>query len=109
MDYLIPTLLQQYSFQPSDVVFDTEALQEIIDTYTDGENGVRNLKRCLDTILSKVNTARFLGEPSTIVNYEMRDFGLPYHITKSRVGKLIENTAIQGPTSSNQVWKMMYL
>ena len=41
-------------FNKEDISFE-KALEYIINTFTEKEEGVRNLKRCLETIISKIN------------------------------------------------------
>jgi ATP-dependent Lon protease len=55
---------------PSDVVFTDEAVAYIVERYTAKEKGVRNLKRCVETIYSKLNmdrlTKRLVTFPVTV-------------------------------------------
>jgi len=46
--YLIPRLLQNTGLTNDDIKFNDEIIRSIINKYTNGEEGVRNLKRCLD-------------------------------------------------------------
>lgn len=57
-DFLIPSIEKNIPLKTTDhpdrkLVI--ECLGYIIDTYTDSEKGVRNLKRCLETIYKKIN------------------------------------------------------
>ena len=54
-DYLLPELMDTFMFKMEDITFEKEAIEYIIETHTEKEEGVRNLKRCLETIISKVN------------------------------------------------------
>ena len=53
--YLLPELLSTYGFNENEIQFDDDSLLSIIENNTNKEEGVRNLKRCLETIISKVN------------------------------------------------------
>ena len=44
-----------------DIVIPEETIHHIIDTYTEGETGVRNLKRCLEIVYTKLNLYRLLN------------------------------------------------
>ena len=52
-EYLIPEIYETYSFREEDIIFTDEIIQKMITNYTQGEEGVRNLKRCIETIISK--------------------------------------------------------
>ena len=47
-----------------------EVINNIIDKYTNNEKGVRNLKRCLEIIYSKLNLYRLMKEGSSLFNKE---------------------------------------
>tara|TARA_B110000858_G_scaffold198150_1_gene262848 strand:+ start:6300 stop:8306 length:2007 start_codon:yes stop_codon:yes gene_type:complete len=59
-DYLIPSLLKEFSLQPSDITFEDAAIHTLIDTHCNNEKGVRNLKRNVETIIAKLNVMRYL-------------------------------------------------
>ena len=59
-DYLIPKILEQAKFDISDVVFQDDVLEYIINDFTEKESGVRNLKRCLEIIYTKLNLYRLM-------------------------------------------------
>lgn len=56
--YLVPVFAEQLKFTPEDVVLTDDILAEIVEKYTGTEQGVRNLKRCLETVYSKLNLLR---------------------------------------------------
>ena len=58
-EYLLPEICENIGFMLSDVVFTDEILNHIISVHTD-EQGVRNLKRCLETIISKLNLLKIV-------------------------------------------------
>ena len=58
-DYLLPELLESYNYKDS-IVLDNDIIKNIIENFTNNEQGVRNLKRCLETIISKVNMYELL-------------------------------------------------
>ena len=65
-NHLIPSLCQQFSFKPNNIIIDDETLTHIIHK-TDSEAGVRNLKRSLECILSNLNLKELL-ESNTLKN-----------------------------------------
>ena len=54
-DYILPEILSTFQFSPTEIIFEKESIIYIIDKYTNKEEGVRNLKRCLESIVSKIN------------------------------------------------------
>ena len=60
--HMIPKILQEYAFQPKDLVFDDSILTHII-SITEEEDGVRKLKRSLEDIVSNMNVHRLLNKP----------------------------------------------
>ena len=87
-----------YDFKDTDIVFTDEILKYIIQTYTEREEGVRNLKSCIETIVSKVNIYALTrsesgetGEDSVTndLSFTIKDYKLPLHLTRDQVDKLL--------------------
>jgi ATP-dependent Lon protease len=77
-DYLIPVMNKDFNM--SELVWTDEILDYIIEK-TDTESGVRNFKRKLETIFSKINLLR-ISSPEKI--------NFPFTITKSLIDEFIE-------------------
>lgn len=100
--YLIPKLLSNVKFNKEDIIFTDETLRIIIDKYTENESGVRNLKRCLESIIMKLNTLRLTNNtfttgasPNTqLIPYYLNNYKLPMTITESVVEKLLNSTSL---------------
>ena len=45
----------QVNFKKEDIVIPNETIDYIVENYTQNEKGVRNLKRCLEIIYTKIN------------------------------------------------------
>jgi ATP-dependent Lon protease len=90
-DYLLPKIREQVKFSEEDVVITDEALHHIIDTHCDKEDGVRNLKRCLEIIYTKLNLYRLMKPGSNLFEEEMAlTVEFPFTVTKEVVDKLIK-------------------
>ena len=50
-----------------------ECIKSIIENYCDSEKGVRNMKRCLETIYSKLNLYRLMDSNTNLFNKEYTD------------------------------------
>jgi ATP-dependent Lon protease len=59
-EYLLPRLLETYGFQPGDIAINDETMTEILNKYEEKEEGVRNLRRCLENVVAKVNVYRLI-------------------------------------------------
>ena len=101
-EYLVPKILSNVKFRPEDIVFSNDTIGHIIDSYTGGECGVRNMKRCLESVIMKLNTLRLTSQNpalgcspnSQLIPYYLANYKLPMHITSSIVHKLIGQTSL---------------
>jgi len=96
-NYLIPRLLSAYNLKPTDIVFDDAVIEDIIERVAQ-EEGVRNLKRGIDAIISWINMRRYVpnmvpdadAKCSTSTNNEPIKIELPIKITGQLVKKYIK-------------------
>ena len=63
-DYLLKEVLNNLGMKEGDVILPEETIHHLVTRYSPTSSGVRNLKRCLETLCMKINTARFLGQAS---------------------------------------------
>ena len=90
---MLPKIRQQVAFKEEDIEIPDETLEEIIsnDSITKGEEGVRNLKRCLETIHTKLNMFRLMKPEKNIFAKELDlTVTFPVSVTKDHVKKLIK-------------------
>jgi ATP-dependent Lon protease len=66
-----------------------DIVEHIIEHYTSSEKGVRELKRCLQTVMSKLNLLRFYNNPK-LVPFAISDFALPFILKKSHIELLLK-------------------
>jgi len=101
-DYLLPKIREQVKFSTEDIIIPEESLYYIIETHCDKEDGVRNLKRCLEIIYTKLNLYRLMRPGSNLFEGEMAlEVEFPLTVTKEVIDKLIkkerdDNMAIRG-------------
>ena len=93
-DYLIPEVYDNYEFKVDEICIDDEIIKHIIQTYTDGEEGVRNLKRCIETIVSKINIYMLTydkedSESTKDLSFAIKDFQIPLTITREHTEALL--------------------
>lgn len=82
--YLMPTILQQFGFKEHEVSVDDEAIEYIINTVPE-EDGVRNLKRGLESVLSSVNLLRYTKQDDN------NTFKFPFTVTSAFAKKCLKN------------------
>jgi ATP-dependent Lon protease len=91
-DYLLPELMETFRFNKQDITFDKEAIEYIIETHTEKEEGVRNLKRCLETIISKINIynlSQAHNDKQIPLTFEIDNFSIPLNIDKNMTDSLL--------------------
>ena len=93
-DYLLPKIREQVNFNAEDVIIPDETIQYIVSNtaLTKNEDGVRNLKRCLEIIYTKLNLFR-LVKPDTKIFGKDIDIKVtfPITVTKKEVDIFIKN------------------
>tara|TARA_B110000977_G_scaffold50882_1_gene69130 strand:+ start:542 stop:2083 length:1542 start_codon:yes stop_codon:yes gene_type:complete len=89
-NYLVPTILKEYKL--SDISFDGECVREIIHNFTEGEEGVRNLRRCIETIISKINVLCLVKNNNNLIDCSIDNLQFPLVIKKHMLSKLIKKT-----------------
>ena len=68
-----------------------QPIDYMVENFTEGENGVRNLKRCLEIIHTKLNLYRLMNPESKLFEKEMSlKVEFPFTVTKEIVSKLIK-------------------
>lgn len=90
-NYLLPKIQEQIKFAPNDIQITEEALNYIIDNNCEKESGVRNLKRCLEIIYTKLNLYRLMKPGSSLFGEEMlSNVTFPFKVDNTIVHKLIK-------------------
>ena len=104
--YLIPSILNQISFQEGDIVIPDDTMSYIIENYTMEEKGVRNLKRCLEVICTKLNLYRLMKPGSKLYEEETcLEVSFPYTVSVEIVRKLVKST----DNIRSEIFKSMYV
>ena len=93
-NYLLPKIREQVSFKKDEIIIPDDVLEYIINTpgMTRDEDGVRNFKRCLEIIYTKLNLFRLVKSDSNILTKEIDlKVTFPFTVTKKDVDALIKN------------------
>lgn len=92
--HLLPKIREQINFTEEDVILPDEVIQYLAsDTnFTKGESGVRNLKRCLEIIYTKLNLFRLVKPEDNLFAKDIDvNVSFPFTVTKKVVDILIKN------------------
>jgi ATP-dependent Lon protease len=82
-EYLVPGALKEAGLHEK-VSINKDILKHMIENHTGGEAGVRELKRCIQTVVSKINLLRFYNNPKQ-VPFSIEGFGLPFTVKQSHI------------------------
>lgn len=85
--YVIDELLKNIGITRDDFNITDGALEYIISNYSKSDS-VRSLKRCIETILLKINTIKLLGKTVKDIklSFSIENYSLPITITEKNVG-----------------------
>ena len=102
-DYLSKELCKNLCLQNDDVEFSSDVMKYIIQNYCKDDKGVRGIKRCMETILLKINSAQFLGD---LCKYKtIKNVTFPVKISTDMVKELVDKPDNQ----DNKYLHSMYL
>jgi len=109
-NYQLPVIYKQVNFQTEDITIPDETIKHIVNNYTKNgdtiEEGVRNLKRCLEIIFTKLNLYRLIKPDTNLFEADISfDVKFPISITSDVVDKLI----VKNENEDNSVWKNWYV
>jgi ATP-dependent Lon protease len=101
--YLLPKIAKQVNFTPDDIVLKDDILRSIItdERYSRKEDGVRNLKRSLEIIYTKLNLYRVMNKDNPFFEkYKQipRNIDFPHTLTTRDLELLIKQNDYLSPT-----------
>ena len=103
-NYLLPKIREQINFKLDEIIITDEAINHIIENNCNNEDGVRNLKRCLEIIYTKLNLYRLMKPGTNLFEQDMTlKVEFPFTVTKTIVEKLIKSK------DENQSFKYLYV
>ena len=88
-EYLIPDIFSTFAFSKEEILFSDEIIKNIIEKYTGGEEGVRNLKRCIETIVSKINI-HILSDGGEGLSFKLKELSLPVKLNEEHIEILLK-------------------
>tara|TARA_B100000900_G_scaffold375726_1_gene358034 strand:+ start:8 stop:1042 length:1035 start_codon:yes stop_codon:yes gene_type:complete len=105
--HLLPKIREQVNFTEEDIIIPDKTIEYIASTpeLTNNESGVRNLKRCLEIIHTKLNLFRLVKSDSEIFSKELKmEVKFPFTVEVEHVKKLINVE-----TNENTSMRMLYI
>jgi ATP-dependent Lon protease len=106
-NYLLPKIREQVNFSEADVIIPDDTIQYMISNsaLTKDEAGVRNLKRCLEIVYTKLNLFRLIkSDTENVFTKEINaKVSFPFTVTRKDVDVFIKNEEHQ-----NQSMLAMY-
>ena len=93
-NYLLPKIREQVNFNETDIIIPDDIIQYIVQNegFTKKEDGVRNLKRCLEIIYTKLNLFRLVKPDLNIFGKQLDlEVQFPFTVTRKVVDLLIKN------------------
>ena len=101
--YLLPKICDQVKFNIDDITVSDDTMNYIISNYTEKEDGVRTLKRCLEIVYTKLNLYRLMKPDTNLFENEMSvKVQFPMTVTPQVVDALIKKNTEKGS------WQNMY-
>lgn len=102
--YVWPSLLERLAFKPEELILTDEALKHLIEEYSKEEDGVRNLIRAAETLVTRINLLR-IGDEETNKGYKFGcDTTFPCVIDVPKIQNLLQETA----PKKDESWRSMY-
>ena len=102
-EHLIKNVRANVNFEEGQVVFQDEALLAVINQFCGKEKGVRTLKRCIETIFTKLNLLRLMKPGENIFQTELPlKAEFPFTVTAENIRVLLKSPPI------DECARMMY-
>lgn len=91
-NYLLPKILEAVNIKEGEIIIPDETINYINMHLTENEKGVRNLKRCLEIIHTKLNLFRLMKPGANVFDTSLKNVAFPFTVTPDVVDALIKKT-----------------
>jgi ATP-dependent Lon protease len=96
--YLIPKIIKEVNFNKDEIIIPRETVEYICDHLVEEEKGVRNLKRALEIIYTKINLFRLIPKDSKLFDNEKHiEVKFPFTVTPDIVKNIVKKSDKQNP------------
>jgi ATP-dependent Lon protease len=103
-DFIIPEMLKNIGFGSGDITLNIDIIKYIINKYTNNEDGVRNIKRCIEDLFLKINLLKLIknkdknkekdnnkSKNMLDIDYSIENLKFPLNITELIVDNLLSS------------------
>jgi|UniRef100_A0A6C0IUP0 hypothetical protein len=102
--YLLPKIIKTLNFKEGDIIIPDETIGYISDNLVNSEKGVRNLKRALEIVYTKLNLYRLMKSDSKLFEKETSfKVEFPFTVTVDIAKKLVKKDDRNGPPAGMYV------
>jgi ATP-dependent Lon protease len=102
--YLLPNIRKQVNFDEGIIIIPDNTIKYIIENYCMNENGVRNLKRCMEIIHTKLNLFRLMKPDNNLFTKDLSlKVSFPFTVSVDIIDKLIKRD------ENTNIYKNMYI
>jgi ATP-dependent Lon protease len=92
-DFVIPEILKNIGFNKDDIIINDDNIKYIINKFTNNEEGVRNIKRCIEDLFLKINLLKLIKNNDNInifdIHYNINNLSFPLYITTNIIDDLL--------------------
>ena len=104
-NYILPRIREQVKFTQEDIIIPETTLHHLMESFCDKEHGVRNMKRCLEIIYTKLNLYRLMKPDTNLFEDNMSiKVTFPFEVTIDIANKLIKKDG-----EENMSFRAMYI
>jgi len=104
-NYVWPEIIKRLLFSTDDLIFEDDAMKFIIEEYSAGEKGVRNLIRSVETAITRLNMLRVSKHESMKEYPFYMDVKFPLKITPQIIKTLLKDNS---KVKLDETWRAMY-
>jgi ATP-dependent Lon protease len=103
-NYVWPEVLKHAGIAREDLTATEEAAEYIIKEYSKGEQGMRNIIRVVETVVSRINLLRISDEETAKAYKFYTKITFPARLTKETVKAILADFSAEAP----ETWRSMY-
>ena len=89
-NYLLPKIRDAVNIKEGEIIIPEETISYINTHLTENEKGVRNLKRCLEIIHTKLNLFRLMKPGANVFDTTLKNVAFPFTVSPDVVDTLIK-------------------
>ena len=89
-NYLLPKIRDAVNIKEGEIIIPEETINYVNTHLTESEKGVRNLKRCMEIIHTKLNLFRLMKPGANLFDNSLKTVSFPFTVTPDIVDSLIK-------------------